>query len=63
MKILVYVEAQAGQVTGASLELIAGARKLAGAGQVDLALFGLDSSIVLGLADRVYTDPALVGAA
>ncbi len=42
MKILVYVEVQAGQVTGASLELIAGARQLAGAnGTVALASFGI----------------------
>lgn len=63
MKILVYVEAQAGQVTGASQELIAGARHLAGAdGQVDLAVFGLPVSTVEGLgADRVLTEPSLAG--
>lgn len=63
MKILVYVEVQAGQITGASQELIAGAHKLAGAGKVELAVFGLDPSAVTGLADRVYTDPALANAA
>lgn len=63
MKILVYVEAQAGQMTGASQELIAGAHRLAGAGKVELVLFGLDPSVVTGMADLVYTDPALSGAA
>lgn len=63
MKILVYVETQAGQITGASLELIAGAHKLAGAGQVELALFGIDPAAVDGMADRVYTDSALAGSA
>lgn len=63
MKILVYVEAQSGQITGASLELIAGARKLAGAGQVDVVLLGVDASALQGMADRVFTDPDLTGVA
>lgn len=60
MKTLVYAEAQAGQVTGSALELIAGAHKLGGA--VDLVLFGADTAAVQGMADRVFTDPALVDA-
>lgn len=61
MKILVYVEAHAGEISGASLELIAGAHKMAGGGVVELALFGHDPSVVSGMANRVYTDPALTG--
>lgn len=60
MKVLVYVESQAGQVTSGALELIAGAQKLGS--RVELALFGVDPVAVQGMADRVYTDPGLVGA-
>lgn len=60
MKTLVYVEAQAGQVIGSALELIAGAHKLGD--QVDLVLFGADAAAVQGMADRVFTDPTLVDA-
>lgn len=61
MKVLVYVEVQAGQITGASLELIAGARQLAGAGgTVALAAFGISAAAVNGLgADQIYTDSSL----
>lgn len=60
MKTLVYVEAQAGQVIGSALELIAGAHKLGD--QVDLVLFGADAATVQGMAERVFTDPTLVDA-
>lgn len=65
MKVLVYIETQAGQVTAASQELVAGARQLAGdSGRVEVVLIGLaaDSATSLG-ADRIYAVPALIGAA
>lgn len=64
MKILVYVESLAGQITATSQELIAGARHLAGdAGSVALVVAGLpaEAATTLG-SDLVFAVPALADA-